>query len=140
MGQALEVQVTLTEISCGSCGGTYAINEKYRQTQYEQGGTWTCPYCQRGWGYAGNSENSKLKRELAAEKERKERALADANSLRSSLTAQRAQTTRARNQLHRVKHGTCPCCQRSFQNLRKHMATKHPTFQAETNAGKDNAL
>ena len=28
----------------------------------------------------------------------------------------------------RAKAGVCPCCNRSFENLRRHMATKHPQF------------
>jgi len=28
--------------------------------------------------------------------------------------------------LKRVHNGVCPCCNRSFQNLQKHMTTKHP--------------
>jgi hypothetical protein len=26
----------------------------------------------------------------------------------------------------RVKHGVCPCCHRTFQQLARHMKTKHP--------------
>lgn len=33
----------------------------------------------------------------------------------------KAQTTR-------VKNGVCPCCNRSFQNLKRHMNTKHPNW------------
>lgn len=28
----------------------------------------------------------------------------------------------------RAKAGVCPCCNRSFENLRRHMASQHPTF------------
>ena len=28
----------------------------------------------------------------------------------------------------RAKAGVCPCCNRSFENLRRHMAGQHPTF------------
>jgi hypothetical protein len=128
MGVAVQVDVELHTVNCGCCGGVYAINERYRQKQYQDGGSWTCPYCKVSWGYANNNENAKLKQELAAEKERKERALAEANQLRASLTAQKAQTTKAKKQLLRTKNGVCPCCTRSFTNLRRHMATKHPDF------------
>lgn len=129
MGAQIQVAVTLTEINCGCCGGTYAINERYREKQYQDGGCWTCPYCKVSWGYSNNSENAKLKRELDAERQRKERALAEANSLRASLSAQKAQTTKLRN---RAKNGVCPCCTRSFTDLRRHMTTKHPEFQSES--------
>lgn len=28
---SINVSVELTEVNCGNCGGTYAINERYRQ-------------------------------------------------------------------------------------------------------------
>jgi len=131
---ALNVDLTLTSIDCGGCGGTYAISEKYRAIKYQEGGAWNCPYCQIGWGYGNNGENAKLKKELELERKRKEWAQQDAAKEREAKEAaqrreigQRAAKTRLRN---RVKNGVCPCCTRSFTNLREHLATKHPDFQA----------
>jgi len=115
---AIQVTVELTEINCGECGGTYAINERYRLQKYQRGESWTCPYCRTGWGYAGNSENEKLRRELAAEKQRKEAALARENELR-------VEKEKVERKLKRVNRGVCPECNRSFQNLVRHMAGKH---------------
>lgn len=33
--------------------------------------------------------------------------------------------TRTRN---RIANGVCPCCDRSFTNLQRHMASKHPDY------------
>ncbi len=127
---AIQFEVELAQIDCGCCGGTYAINERYRLKQYEEGGSWTCPYCKVGWGYSNNNENAKLKRQLKEEQERKDRALAEANTLR--FERDRAQETlvkvtqEAKRLKKRVTNGVCPCCTRSFQNLKRHMATKHP--------------
>lgn len=44
MSVAIAVTVELTQFSCGECGGTYAINERYRQQKHDKGGGWTCPY------------------------------------------------------------------------------------------------
>ena len=115
---AIQVTIELTEINCGECGGTYAINERYRQQKYQKGESWTCPYCKTGWGYSGNSENEKLRRELAAEKQRKEAALARENELRLSKE-------KIERKLKRVGRGVCPDCNRTFQNLARHMACKH---------------
>ena len=123
---AIQVTVELTEINCGECGGVYALNERYRKQQYEKGGSWHCPYCQTGWGYGGNSENSQLKRQLEAERVRKDNALAEANRLRASLTAQKGLTTKLQN---RVKAGVCPCCNRTFKQLAAHMQSKHPEWK-----------
>lgn len=115
---AIQVTVELTEINCGECGGTYAINERYRQQKYQKGETWNCPYCRTGWGYSGNSENAKLKRELEDERKRKEAALCRENE-------QRAEKEKLERKLKRVGSGVCPDCNRTFQNLARHMCSKH---------------
>lgn len=69
MGQLLQLAVTLTTVDCGSCGGSYAINERYRQQCQDYGRSWTCPYCKTGWGFSGNGELAKAQRELEAEKQ-----------------------------------------------------------------------
>tara|TARA_Y100000310_G_scaffold338946_1_gene430083 strand:- start:1163 stop:1354 length:192 start_codon:yes stop_codon:yes gene_type:complete len=37
----------------------------------------------------------------------------------------KGQVTKLKN---RAKAGVCPCCNRTFQNLSRHMETKHPDF------------
>ena len=115
---AINVQIELTEINCGECGGTYAINERYRLQKYEKGQGWTCPYCKCGWGYFKDGENATLKRELAEECQRKLDALARANEAA-------AERDRLARKLRRVGLGVCPHCNRTFSNLARHMACKH---------------
>lgn len=126
MNVKFAVQVELAEMNCGECGGVYAINERYREQQYKKGGTWTCPYCKTGWGYSGNSENEKLKRELEAERKRKLEALDRANA--AMFERDMAQKDLKRH-LVRSKNGVCPCCKRTFKQLAAHMKTKHPEFK-----------
>jgi DNA repair exonuclease SbcCD ATPase subunit len=121
----ISVEVELTEINCGQCGGTYAINEKYRETKYQKGGCWNCPYCRVGWGYSDNNENSKLKRALEQEKKRKEWAQQQAANAERALAAQKGVNTKLKK---RVAAGVCPCCNRTFKQLSAHMAKKHPEF------------
>lgn len=120
---SVQVTVTLTEINCGCCGGTYAINERYRQQKYEKGETWTCPYCNASWGYSGRGENERLKRELEGERTRKLAALDRANA--AEAAALKAEKSKARLE-KRIRAGTCPCCHRTFKQLTAHMKAKHP--------------
>jgi hypothetical protein len=133
-----QTTVQLTQINCGKCGGTYALNERYRADRQKEGNGWHCPYCQTSWGYFGNGDIDDLKKKVAnaeyrekLERERKERALSEANQLRFSLRSQKGAMSRIKN---RVKHGVCPCCTRSFTNLREHMKTQHPDYSAEKTA------
>ena len=117
MGLPLAVTVTLTQINCGQCGGTYAINERYRQQKYEEGKTWTCPYCRTGWGYE-KGENPQLREQVEAERRRLQAALSRENE-------ERAAKERLERKLKRVNRGVCPECNRTFSNLAQHMKCKH---------------
>lgn len=122
MGQVLQLPVNLVDVDCGECGGTYAVNERFHEQKRQKGGYWHCPYCQTSWGF-GEGENSRLKKELTAEKARRDRALQEANENRQLAE----KTVKAINRLKkRVTNGVCPCCNRTFQNLARHMKTKHP--------------
>lgn len=48
---------------------------------------------------------------------------------RHATRAQKAAKTRIKNRVHK---GVCPCCNRTFENLRRHMSTQHPDFAKET--------
>jgi phage/plasmid primase-like uncharacterized protein len=121
MGQALPVTVELTEINCGECGGVYALNERYRQTKADKGGFWHCPYCQVSWGY-GKGELQRQREALEAEKQRHQATLARLND----TVAERDRIARAAERAaKRTAAGVCTCCNRTFQNLARHMATKH---------------
>lgn len=125
----------LAAIACGKCGGTYAIAERFRRQCQEEGKGWNCPYCKVGWGY-GEGENAKLKRQLQAERNRVEywqneecveRRRAEHQARRAS--AFKGQVTKIKN---RVGRGVCPCCNRTFENLARHMASQHPEWAPDT--------
>ncbi len=128
----ITVTAQLTTIHCGECAGTYAIDERYREQRYQKGESWTCPYCKCGWGYSGQSENALLKKKI----EEKNAEIARANSVamaqRQAADMERAAKEKAERKLKRVGNGMCPCCNRTFKNLARHMAVTH--------AGKDFAL
>lgn len=95
-------------------------------------------YC--GYGHvlyfpAGETEEAKLRRERdrltqrLAEKDdeiRRQRLLREGTE--RQLSATRGVVTRIRN---RVGAGVCPCCTRTFENLQRHMSSKHPEWRAE---------
>lgn len=118
MAQAIPITIVLTEISCGCCGGVYAINETYRGRAQEHGDSWTCPYCKVGWGYSGKGTLAAKEKELAAERERHQRTIA-------RLNEQEQMRLKAERKLMRVHKGVCPSCNRSFADLARHMACKH---------------
>lgn len=94
-----------------------------------------CPYGHEQHFREGETEEQKLRRERdrlaqsVAERDdeiRRQRGLREATE--RQLSATRGVVTRIKN---RVGHGVCPCCTRTFNDLSRHMATKHPTYAAE---------
>ncbi len=123
--------VELAEISC-KCGGVYAITERHRRSCQETGGSWTCPYCQTGWGFVGNSDNAKLKKEVEQNKRWAQQAQARARHAGDERDTALRQKAAAKGQVTKLKNraaaGVCPCCNRTFKQLATHMQMKHPEW------------
>ena len=132
----ITVATHLQVVHCGGCAGTYGIDARYYQERREKGGFWNCPYCPCSCGFpAEGSEVARLKRKLEyqeAETERERRRRANEQErherTRRRLSATQGVVTRTKN---RVARGVCPCCDRHFTNLQRHMQTKHPDYENE---------
>lgn len=127
--------IEMATINC-KCGGTYAITERFRLDKHKVGGSWTCPYCQTGWGYASNSLNDKLRRDLdrkTSEVERQKSINAHTQvtlqTTRHQLRAEKGAKTKLKK---RITDGMCPCCDRHFQNVRHHIKHMHPDYPEAT--------
>jgi hypothetical protein len=116
----------LKVMTCPICGVTYAIPLLMQQHAHERGERRIQWYCPNGHqlGYGPS--------EAARQRERAEREQHRANAERDlradterRLIAQRGATTRAKK---RAAAAVCPCCHRSFSQLRRHMASKHPDY------------
>ena len=135
--ETITVGTELETVHCCGCGGTYAINAEYVKRKRETGGFWHCPYCDGEWGYEKDgSEIAKLKRKLEyqeadAARERKWRHEAEDRHSHTQrrLSATQGAVTRIKN---RVGKGVCPCCNRHFANLERHMASKHSDYATAT--------
>ena len=126
MSTTFTVEGTLVTQDCGKCGGIFAISEDYDKRCHDYHGQgWHCPYCKTGWHYIGKSAERK-------QCERADRAEARARDIQCNLRATERQLSATRGVVTRTKNriskGVCPCCTRSFQNLKRHMASKHPEY------------
>lgn len=82
-------------------------------------------YCPNGHGqhYTGKTEAEILKAKLEqVQKENEEREQELQNKWLDAL----GEKNKLEKQLKRVHKGICPCCNRTFVNLERHMKTKHP--------------
>lgn len=119
------VMIELVLVTCGGCGCNFGMESKFRQNLVDAHGSFTCPRgCKRHFT-------------LETDKERAEKAATRAQELLASerlrirdlelkLSASRGQITKIKN---RVAAGACPCCNRTFENLARHMKGQHPDFK-----------
>lgn len=119
MSVVLAISQNFEDVACCNCGILFAVPQSfYRVHLRDKKQTFYCPNGHSNW-YPGKTDAEKLREELAAEKLRTQAALSRENT-------ERAAREKAERKLKRVSKGTCPCCRRSFANVRRHMLTKHP--------------
>jgi DNA-binding XRE family transcriptional regulator len=113
------------------CGIAFAVMENQEDFWRQKKTKFYCPYG-HSQGFFGNNEADNLRKQLeqkqkwldqantAAARERDARIAAEAKE-----RAHRSAKTRLKN---RLSNGICPCCNRTFQNLARHMQGEHPDF------------
>jgi hypothetical protein len=122
----LEVEV------CCSCGVLFAAPRDLLAHALKDHDHWF--YCPNGHSqhYTGKTEAQKQRERADREADRAARCAAERDQALASARAQRGAATRARNQRDRVERraaaGVCPCCNRTFKQLARHMRSQHPGF------------
>jgi hypothetical protein len=129
---------TLVPVTCCECGVLFGVPQDLDRHNYEQGPkrSFWCPSGHEQ--HYTKSEVQKLREKLAAEQAARERAEAREIHQRDqrlaaerSASAYKGRVTRLKN---RAAAGVCPCCNRTFQQLARHMASQHPDFTESADA------
>lgn len=121
------------------CGARQAMTKEACRVFVQSSATFYCVHGHAGHYPQGKSEEQKLREQL--EIERRNRARAEQNIAmwqdEAREAKERAKHERARANGYkghatritkRAKAGVCPCCNRTFVALARHMASKHPEF------------
>lgn len=126
--------------SCCNCKTAFAMSDELHATALERREAFQfyCPNGHGQWYTSGEREVDIIRRE----RDRLKQSVAYYEDRTRELDQQRAlavrQTAAARGQITKLKKraaaGLCPCCNRPFENLARHMATKHPSFVSEPDA------
>jgi hypothetical protein len=121
---------SLTVSTCW-CGLRHAVPTELHEHQrraHRNGEHVPTIYCPLGHPYvpSGKGEAAKLREQLERERDRAARLAASRDQAEASARAYKGVATRARR---RASAGVCPCCNRTFQQLARHMKTKHPDFE-----------
>lgn len=122
------------EIVCGGCGVVFGMTPEFQKLRRKDHKTFWCP---SGCGrvYNGPSEEEKLRKQLETQRQQNAMFADDARAARERADAAERRAAAARGQVTKLKRraaaGLCPCCNRTFENLARHMAGQHPTFRAD---------
>lgn len=114
------------EIDCCKCGVVFWVPARLNAARRKDGGTFYCPN-----GHAQHYTETDADR-FRRERDRLQQKISEmqdrADKKDRQVAAYRGQITKLKN---RASKGVCPCCNRSFQNLRRHMESQHPDFEKE---------
>ena len=114
MGSQIAIQRTFEMVECANCCIAFAVPGRFIRDRRDDHGTFYCPRGHHNH-FAAASEAEKLRIRLADEERRRVNTETAAQQLRES-----------QNQVaKRIANGVCPCCNRTFANLQRHMHTKH---------------
>lgn len=124
--------------TCKTCGALATCPEELYNERRKSGGFNFCPNGHQ-WGWTKEKsedeqirrERDRLKQQIAEKDDAIKRERENRQSTERQLVAQKAATTRLRN---RTAAGVCPCCNRTFLVLQRHMDSKHPEFKTESAA------
>lgn len=133
MPETLNYRGTLVVETCW-CGIHHAVPQELfeaQEQQFRDGEKQTGIFCPLGHSYirAGKGEAEKLKERLEAQSQRTEYWRKERERSERKLSAAKGQATKLRK---RAAGGACPCCNRTYVDVARHMATKHPDYANET--------
>jgi hypothetical protein len=123
-----DVEVVLEHIACCECGLNFAVDDRWTAGRRRDHAFWYCPNGHRQhWGGLTKAEQDadRLRKLLESEQ-------SYARDLHFRLESERKQHSATKGQLTRQKKraaaALCPCCNRSFKQLRQHLTRMHPDF------------
>ena len=126
------VSLKMHPIVCCGCGISFQIPDEFDNTLRRTHKTFWCPRgCANHYpGESGEERAERLRKRaedaLARERARHDQTKADRDHKERQRRGEKAAKTRMKN---RVKNGVCPCCNRHFTNLQRHMESKHPDWR-----------
>ena len=128
---SVHLRTDFRAIECGGCGIVFGMTQKTYERFNEHRRSFCCPNgCERhfvGMTDIERAQEAQKKAEgiAAAERDRHARTKRELEHTEARRRGEKAAKTRLKK---RIKGGVCPCCKRSFVQLTRHMATKHPEY------------
>lgn len=127
--------MALVSCKCCRCGEVFGLDQATEAALRRSTQSFHCP-----WGHSqhfplGPSTEDKLRQERDRLKQQTARLEDEARAEREWRQLAQNQARAFKGQVTRLKNraaaGVCPCCNRTFTDLQRHMASKHKGFVAE---------
>lgn len=122
---AYKYNIIFELITPGCCHVSFMMEGSLYKARSKDHRTWYCPSCGSKRHFTGGSEEVKLKKQLKNERNTIKFLRKQNEKERNRTRAQKAAKTKLKN---RIKNGVCPCCNRTFKQLARHMENKHPEY------------
>jgi hypothetical protein len=127
---------------CAKCGESIHLTPDQENMLRRSEQTFFCLWGHSNYFPAGDTpedvlrrERDRLKQQVAQIEDERSAALATASNQLELRRAAERRVAAMKGQVTRLKtraaNGVCPCCNRTFTNLARHMASKHAGFVAE---------
>lgn len=119
--------VNIHVVTCCECGVEFGMTAQLYRNRVNDKRWFYCPNGHQQH-FTGRTDAQKLEAERAHATHLRDQL----EATERQLVAQRGQTTKARNEVHRLKrrttNGVCPVgdCKRSFKNVQAHVTRMHP--------------
>ena len=121
--------VTWVTIYCYKCGAAFAVPTEVDEEWHARGQSFYCPNGHsQHYTMSLEKKLQQARDQLTRERAYHDQTRADLESKKHQLRATKGVVTKIKR---RVGKGVCPCCNRTFPNLTKHMDTKHPDWSSE---------
>lgn len=115
---------TLDIVECPNCHMDFGITPEFEAARRNDHTRFYCP-AGHSMSYGQKTEAEKLRDRLRSAQAQLTHTQDQVQATEYQRRAQKGQNTRLKN---RIAAGVCPCCNRSFQNVARHMAGQHPEF------------
>lgn len=115
---------TIEAHDCAECGIVFGLDEQFAARRRKDGRLFYCPNG-HGLSWKKSLDDEALKRRLASAEANVTHLRDQRDAAERSARSYKGQVTKIKR---RVGKGVCPCCNRTFQDLARHMAGQHPDY------------
>lgn len=114
---------------CIECGMTFGVAKAFDSARRKDHRTFVCPAGHPQY-YPAKSDEEKLREELQREQRWSTTVMAQRDQEAARADHERSRANGYKGQLvktkKRIGNGVCPCCNRHFKDVERHMKSKHP--------------